>query len=260
MSIQVVFSSLLVFLLVWVRFAGMILFNPLFSRVNVPVLVRFGIVMLFTLLVAPTQDVSAIAGMRDLTYVLAMFRELGVGLVYGFAFQIFYSLLFYAGELMDTDFGISMAKTFDPATSIQVGFSGSLLTIWFVTYFFISNSHLALFRMYAESFVFIPLGAATLSVDVTTFILRLFVSVFMLALRVIAPFMVAEFILQASMGILMKFIPQITVFVINFQLRIILGMLLLLFFAPYIGQFIDNYITVMFDNLSDLTVVMAGGP
>lgn len=258
MSIQVAFSSVLVFLLVWARLAGMILFNPLFSRVNIPMMVRMGFILLLTILVAPSQPADTVAGMGDLAFAFALLREVFLGLVYGYVFQMFYYLLFFAGDLMDTDFGIAMAKSFDPATSIQVSFSGSLLTILFGIYIFASGSHLALIRMYTDSFRLIPLGAASLSVNVATFIIRLFVSVFALVLRLVAPFMVAEFILQGSMGILMKFIPQITVFVINFQLRILLGMILLLAFAPFIGQFIDYFISVMFDNLSDITVVMGG--
>ncbi len=261
MSISVMFASILVYLLVWVRLAGMVLFNPFLSRNNVPVLVRFGIVLFLMLLIAPLQPAStvqAVAAMSDIEYMFAMFRELFIGLVYGFIFQLFYYFLFMAGDMMDTDFGLSMAKTFDPATSIQASFSSTLLTILFALYLFASGSFLALIHLFAESFTLIPLGASTFSTDILSFVLRLFTDIFLLVLRVIAPFMVAEFVLQASMGILMRFVPQVTVFVINFQLRIILGLILLFLFAPFIGQFIDNYITALFDSLSEATAVMAG--
>ncbi len=259
MRIDIAFEGLLVYLLVFVRFSGMLLLNPVFSRNNVPPMVRMGLILGLTLLIAPLQPVAPVAALSDFAFMVAALRELLVGAVYGYVFILFYYFLYYAGEIMDTDIGLAMAKTFDPASNIQVSFSGQLVTIFFITYLFATGSHLALLKMYADSFVYIPLGAAGLSLSISSFLLDLFVSVFLLAIRLVAPIMVAEFILQASMGILMKFIPQITVFVINFQLRIMLGLLLLYLFAPFIGQFIDNYLTVMFDNLKGATEVITGG-
>lgn len=261
MSIQVMFASVLVYMLVLVRLLGMFLFNPLFARVNLPMMVRMGLILFLTLLLAPLQPpetMAQVAALNDIAFVFAIIRELCIGAIYGYVFQIFYHFLFFVGDMMDTDFGLSMAKTFDPASNIQLSFSSSLVSMLFLLYILATGSHLALIRMYADSFTLIPLGSATLSVDIATFLLKLFSSVFFLAIRMIAPFMVAEFILQASMGILMKFVPQITVFVINFQLRILLGLIMLFLFAPFIGQFLDRYIDVMFDNLVVVGNMMAG--
>lgn len=259
MQIQLTFDGLLVYLLVFVRLSGMILLNPVFTRNNLPQTARMGLVLALTFLIAPLQPLAPVLAMGDLEYAFAALRELFVGAVYGYIFVLFYYLLYYAGDIMDTDIGLAMAKTFDPATNIQVSFSGQLVTIFFITYLFATGSHLALIRMYADSFLYIPLGAGSLSLSIAGFILELFVSTFMLVIRLVAPLMVAEFVLQVSMGVLMKFIPQITVFVINFQLRILLGLLLLYLFAPFIGQFIDNYLTVLFDNLMGSTEIMSGG-
>lgn len=259
MTIDIGFDGLNLFLLVLTRFIGMINLNPIFTRSNVSRQVRVALSLFLTILVAPTVPLALLPQMDAFTFVFAMVRELFVGYVYGYVFQVFYYLLFYAGDLIDTDIGLSMAKTFDPATNIQVSFSGNFLTLLFGMYFFTTGSHLALIRLFADSFEMIPPGAYTLNTGIFTFALRLFVSVFLLVIRLTAPIIVAEFILQASMGILMRFVPQVTIFVINFQLRIILGLLMLYLFAPYIGNFIDNYITILFDNLLDATALMGGG-
>ncbi len=259
MSLEIAFTGILTYLLVFVRFLGMIVFNPILSRNGVPAMVRIGLALFLTLMIAPMQPVAGVAAMGDLEYAFAAVKELFLGIVYGFVFQIFYYMLYMVGDFIDTDIGISMAKTFDPATNIQVGFSSTFINLVFVLYIFATGSHLALIKLFAESFELIPLGVSALSTTVYTFVIQLFISVFLLVLRLWAPFMVAEFILQASMGILMKFIPQITVFVINFQLRIMLGILMLFMFAPFVGQFIDNYITVLFQNLADIPAVVMSG-
>lgn len=260
MTVEIGFANILVYMLVWVRLAGMILFNPMLSRRNVPSVVRNGLVLLLCLLLAPMQSAETMARVYEMSgfgYALAIVFELVIGIVYGFVFQLFYYMLFFVGDLLDTDIGLSMARSFDPGTNIQAAFSSSLITLMFSLYIFATNSHLALIRVFAQSFDAISVGSFTLNAGVVEFILQLFTAVFLLALRLWAPFLVAEFVLQVSMGILMKFIPQISVFVINFQLRILLGVLLLFLFAPFIGQFIDNYITVLFDNLWLATDTMA---
>ena len=59
------------------------------------------------------------------------------------------------------------------------------------------------------------------------------------------------------MGVLMKLIPQIHVFVINIQLKMLLGILLLLLFAGPITSFLDNYIRLMFENMEGVLGLMA---
>ena len=261
MTIDIGFARILLYLLMLVRLLGMLLFNPLLSRSSIPSQVRIGLVLMLTLMLAPQQPDAAFARVYDLSMVgliFAIFLELAIGLVYGYVFQVFYYMLFYVGDVIDTDIGISMAKTFDPMTNIQTGFSSSMITLLFALYIFATGSHLTLFHIFADSFSDIPVGTVTLSTDILSFALRLTGRVFSLALRLAVPIMVAEFILQFSMGVLMKFIPQITVFVINFQLRILLGLIMLYTFAPYIGQFVDGYIDVMFGNLVEATEVLAG--
>lgn len=258
MTVSIQFASLIIFLLVFTRFAAMLAFNPLFSFAGVPARIRVGLVLFLTLLIAPMVIPETLPELSGFTFVFAILRELFVGAIYGFIFYLFYYFLVFAGDLIDTDIGLAMAKAFDPGTNMQVGFAGKVLSMLFMLYIIATGSHLALIRIFITSFDSIPLGAYTLGTPVITFILELFVSVFLLALRLMAPFMVAELVLQFAMGVLMRFVQQITIFVINFQLRIMLGLLMLFLFAPYIGQFVDNYLEVLFDNLVDATAVMAG--
>ena len=58
----------------------------------------------------------------------------------------------------------------------------------------------------------------------------------MLALKLSLPVLAAELIGQLGMGILMKVIPQINVFAINFELKILLGLLLVTLFMPLMGE------------------------
>ena len=119
-------DSVSLFFMVFVRLAGMLLMNPMFSRRNVPSVVRMGLIFFLTILVMPTVDNTPLAGLGGFELALMMFRELAIGLCLGMAFQFFYMMLYFTGDLLDVTFGFSMAKVFDPGTNLQVAMSSSI--------------------------------------------------------------------------------------------------------------------------------------
>jgi flagellar biosynthetic protein FliR len=65
-------------------------------------------------------------------------------------------------------------------------------------------------------------------------ILELFISCTVMGIKLCMPILAAELLGQVGMGILMKVIPQINVFAINIELKVIIGLtLLLLLLAPF---------------------------
>ena len=76
-----------------------------------------------------------------------------------------------------------------------------------------------------------------------------------MVIRLTLPFAAAEFVLEVTMGVLMKLIPQIQVFVINIQAKILLGLLLMMLFAYPVGAFLDTYISSMMTEVQ--TVMMS---
>lgn len=245
-------------LLVFARMGGLLGMNPLLTRRNVPAMVRTGLTFLMTALIAPGITVTGVAAENSLSLALGMIKELFVGFVCGYVFHIFYYMILFAGDLMDTNFGMSMAKVFDPGTSIQLSVSGNFLNILFALYIFVTNSHLLLIRIFADSFRVLPAGTVTFSQDGALFFIELFASVFSMGLRLALPFIAAEFVLELSMGVLMKLIPQIHIFVINIQFKMMLGLLLLLAFAGPIASFTDNYMRLMFENLQYAFSALSG--
>lgn len=246
-----------VFLLVFVRMGALLWMNPVFSRKNVPMMARVGIVFSISLLLAPLQDGAAVAALGPLDLVMAMIRELGLGLLMGLVFQIYYYMLYVAGDLMDTVFGLSMAKVMDPVSSVQASTWGQMLNVLFVLYFFATGSHLLMIKLFAYSYELVPVGAYTIMLPrVTAYLLTLFNSAFILAAKLALPFAAAEFIVEAAMGVLMKLIPQIHVFVINLQTKIIAGILLMIVFAQPLGDFIDHYVVSLMEEMQKVLTLL----
>lgn len=255
---DIVIEGLVAYILVFIRMGGMVFLNPLFSRRNVPARVRMVFVIALTLLIAPMQDASAVRGYSDLDMLAAMFRELMAGLACAYVFLVFYYLLFFAGDVLDMQVGMSMAKVFDPGTNIQVSVSGNLFGIFFMLYLLATGSHLLLIKIFASSYMIVPLGAEGVTLDVARFAIDLFISAFNLIIRLTLPFVAAEFVLEMAMGVLMKLIPQIHVFVINIQFKVLLGVFMLLAFAKPIAEFLDKYMDSMFRSMEKALMSLMG--
>lgn len=251
-------QDIVVYILVFLRMAGMLFFNPIISRKNIPTQFRIALVLCITILIAPTIDATQLKISDDILLVAAMFYELIIGILFNYVFQIFYYMLFFAGDVLDFQFGLSMAKVFDPGTNIQMSVSGNLLNILFIMYFFATDCHLQLINMMVTSFNILPVGAMQLSGDIAAYGLNLFVDVFSLIIKLTLPFIAMEFVIEISMGILMKLIPQIHVFVINIQFKLLLAFILLLLFAQPISEYIDQYISALFQSLAKMLTVIAG--
>lgn len=238
-----------IYLLVFIRIAAMFAFDPILSRRNVTSQIRLGFSILLTILIAPTVNFEGYVLNLDLELFILILNQIFIGFCLSFVFSIFYYVLFFVGDFLDIQFGLSVAKIFDPATNIQKSLTGTYINIIFVIYFFLTNTHLILIKLLAQSFKFFPLDKFLFNDDIASFMLNVMTSVFSFSLKLILPFLVVEFILEISMGILMKLIPQIHVFIINLQIKILVAILLLLAFAHPMAEFIDKYIVVMVDNM-----------
>ncbi len=252
MGLDIAIEGLSAYILVFCRVGGMIFFNPLLSRRSLPSQFRVALVLGITLLLTPMTIHQLPQNMGDFEFVYMMLLELLVGLTCGFVFQLFYYLLFTAGDIIDMGFGLAMAKVFNPTANIQVSTSGSFFEIIFVLYIFATNCHLVFIRLIFSSYDLVSMGGVTFGIDVIGFVLTLFSSVFMLIIQLAIPFMAATFVLEISMGVLMKLVPQINVFVIHFQLKILAGMLLMFLFAFTTSNFMLEYIDQMFRTIENL--------
>lgn len=248
-----------VFLLVFARMGGMVFINPVFSRKGVPFMVRTGLVLALSMLIAPAAR-SGSAGMISFStfdMAEALIREVALGVGIGCIFQIFFYMLYVAGDLLDTAFGLAMGKVMDPMNGVQTAILGQFVNVFFFLYFFATGCHLLTVKLFAYTYEVIPVGAGDFFAGkVIWYITSLFATVFLMAVKLALPFVAAEFVLEMTMGVLMKLIPQIHVFVINIQCKILLGMLLMILFAHPVGAFLDGYIDTMMREVRNVIMMM----
>ena len=221
-------SELTLFLLILARMSGCVLFNPLLGRQSVPGIVKSGLILLLSVTAAAMTEYRPAVPDTLLEMAVRLLLEMGLGYILGLVVNVFFIIPLVGGELIDVQMGMSMGKTYDPGSHASTTVTASLLNILMMLLFFAGNGHHTMLQIFMTSGRIVPFGQAAFGQEVYQAIIELFVTCTIMGIKLCMPILAAELLGQVGMGILMKVIPQINVFAINIELKVIIGLLLLL--------------------------------
>jgi len=251
-------TSLTLFLLITARMSGCVLFNPLLGRNSIPNLVKGGFVLMLSVCVYMTVPAPRTLPDSLLGLALVFLLELFLGYVLGLVVNLFFYIPLMAGSVIDMQMGLSMASTYDPGSGIQVTVTSTMFNVLMSLLFFTANGHHTMIRIFAVSGQIVPFGAVALGEDLYAALIQLFIDCTILGVKLAMPILAAELMGQVGMGILMKAIPQINVFVINIELKVIIGLtLIFLLMAPFSEYLLDMEVR-MLAALQDILPLMSG--
>lgn len=239
-------------LLVFSRVTGIFTFNPIFGRSNVPMRVRVALSMALSVcMLAAMGGTTSYRPSSVVGFVVVIVMEALLGLLFGFFVNLILTVLIYAGELVDNQIGLGMAKAMDPSTGIQMPVFANFYYYLFILYFFITGGHLEYIRMFSISYDIIPIGFQFgISAQSLIYNIVLFMGTVMeLALKLAMPIIAAELIVEFCVGVIMKAVPTIQVFVINIQLKILVGLFIMFSVAGPISDFLNRLLGTMWENL-----------
>ncbi len=237
-------------LLVFSRVLGIFAFNPILSRRNIPQIVKVVCCILISMIVIMVRQPEPVETGTVIGVYLAMLLKEGfVGAVLGFITDMFFYSVQMSGEIMDMQSGLGMAKVFDPGTNLQMSIMGSFVSFMMYLYFFVINAHLTYIELFVKSFDIIPLGFEGINPDLGISIVEYFSVVLTLVLKIAMPLIVSQTILQFCVGVLMKSVPQIQIMVINIQLKVGFGFLILFLVAVPLSDFIEKFMDTWLETL-----------
>jgi flagellar biosynthetic protein FliR len=251
-------SGLTLFLYISARVSGFVLFNPILGRNNIPAVFRTGMALVLSWFVlgVTTQEVPVPSGL--VMFMMHMLLELALGFLLGMAVNFFFYIPQLAGSMIDTQMGMTMNQMYDAGASANLSVSGMILNVLMTLLFFAGGGHLTLLRIFLTSEAIVPLGAVSIGTSVYQYLLELFIQCTILAVKLCMPVLVAELIAQVGMGVLMKVIPQINVFAINIELKVIVGLALLFMLLIPFSEFLIDAERVMLDTLHEILLLSAG--
>lgn len=247
---MVLFRSFETNLLVFARILCIFIFNPILSRKSIPTIAKVGVSVFITyIVIMVVQPEPVDTGIQAGEYLFMILRESFIGLVIGFITDLFFYTIQVAGEIMDMQSGLGMAKVFDPETKVQMSIMGSFISFMMYLYFFATNSHMSYIRLFVLSYDIIPIGSSGFNPDLGYTVASYFSVLLAMVIKLAMPIIGAAFILEFCMGLLMKSVPQIQIMVVNIQLKVAIGFLMLFAISIPMSDFIDGYLNKWLETL-----------
>lgn len=244
--------ELTLFLFVSARVGGFVLFNPILGRTNIPAAFRTGMALVLSVFVTSVTDQQPPTPSGTAEFMVLMLLEIAIGFLLGMAVNFFFYIPQLAGSMIDTQMGMTMNQMYDAGASANMSVTGQILNVLMLLLFFAGGGHLTLLRLFITSEQIVPFGQVSIGLPAYNLMLELFVECTVLAVKLCMPILAAELIAQVGMGVLMKVIPQINVFAINIELKVIVGLALLLVLTVPFSEFLLQAELAMLNALHDL--------
>ena len=240
-----------------IRVAGIVVAIPAFSSRSVPLHVRIGLLIGFTVILFPiVSDQMRPLSLSWPQVVPLLFTEFMVGMVLGFAISFVMNAFIIAGELIGIQMGINLISALDPVAGGQVPILGQFMGLLGMLIFLAIDGHHMMFEALVASFQLVPPMHVHFSGFLVESVLKLGLGMFVLALKVGAPVMTAVFIVTLGMGILGRTLPQLNVMLNNVPMTIGVGLLVLGLSLPLFGSLAESNLRGIGPTLQGLLSIM----
>ena len=237
------------FLLILVRIVSFVFVAPFFGDSAVPRRVKVGLslfvaIFMYNIVNKPDLEYTSAVG-----YSVSVVREVMTGLLIGFAAYICNSIILFAGNIIDMDMGFSMAMEFNPSLNSQSTITGNFYYYLVMLILVASDMHSFILRAVCDSFTVVPIGKAVFDWDhLVLSITKYMGDMFVIGFRIFLPFFACIMILNCVLGIMAKVAPQMNMFSVGMQLKLLVGfavLFLTIFLVPTVANFIFNEIKTM---------------
>lgn len=222
------YADLEFFLLVLVRVSCFVFIAPFFSMSNTPKRVRIGLSICVAVLLYQVVPRGGVSYDTLLGYFIIVMKEAVTGLLVGFAANLCSTIVTFAGHIADMEMGLSMASMMDPTTKENATITGVYYNYMVLLMLMISGMHRYLLKALAETYLLIPVNGVVLEGDSLLAAISGFVSDYIIiGFRICLPIFAVMIILNAVLGVLAKVSPQLNMFAVGIQMKVLVGISIL---------------------------------
>jgi flagellar biosynthetic protein FliR len=237
-------ATVQLFILVFTRVTAILVQIPIFGGTMVNNWVKIGLSVSISLLVVPIEQLLAYqVELPVVAYTFAVFQELIIGLLVGFAGSLLFNTIQVAGTIMELSSGFSAGSIFNPT----IGATGSAFSQFFVLfsmmYFLVINAHHKFLQGLWYSYVVMPIGSSVTILSPTG-LLSLSGKILLSGIQIALPVMAALLLTDITMGLLARVSPQINVFFLGLPVKVwvaVIGLFLaIMVLSPVIHDLFGN--------------------
>ncbi|OAN69203.1 flagellar biosynthesis protein FliR [Jannaschia sp. EhC01] len=216
---------------VFLRVGACFLVLPGLGDQMIPVRVRLGAALAFTVFLTPALQADLATG-QVLPPVTAFFSEMMAGLIIGMALRFLVHALQIAGTIAAQS--TSLSQIMGGATPDPLPAMGAILMLGGLTLAVLSGLHVHLVETFLRSYNVLPFGDLPGPRDLAGWGVREVSASFSLAVSLAAPFLIASLIYNVALGVINKAMPQLMVAFVGAPAITWGGLVLLLVTTPFI--------------------------
>lgn len=175
--------------------------------------------------------------------------ELFIGVLLGFGVQAAFGALSFAGRVLDTQIGFGLAGVISPMTRQSGSVIGLMFELLAVAYLYAVNGHHMLLHAMALLLESLPVGQAA-SLQLAEMAVAQFGVLFLLALALAAPLLIALFAIDVGVALISRSMPQFNAFIMAMPVKVGVGLAVLAVMLPRLGSFFERWLASVFDYLA----------
>lgn len=245
--------------LIFVRVSSMIMTAPFFSSAAFPAQVKLFFALITSILlypVIPAENVIVPTDSGALFLATTILLEVLIGISLGLVGQLVFAGLELAGRLVSLKIALAFANVVDSMTQQQTSYMSSLFNMLGILVFLSIEGEKIYISALAKSFDVIPFNQGQIELA-GPFMLEIATYLFVIGVQIISPFLIVLFLLDLSLAIFARIMPQANIMFIALPLKLGVGFMLLLLVIPYLPVVFNMMFERLFDFLAQLMGAIA---
>lgn len=235
------------FMLIVVRTSGFLFTAPIYNAQSIPKITKVGLAVFISyILYYSIQPKVWVEYSTVLGYAVIVMKELLTGILIGFSVNICTYIIAFGGRIVDMEIGLSMVSQLDPATRENATFTGLLYQYSFMLIMLVTGMYRFFLEAFIETYELIPVNGAVFHVPKLLDAILQFMGRFVLiGFQIALPVFIVMMLLNAILGILAKVAPQLNMFTVGIQLKILVGLSVIMLTTILIPNIADFIFTEM---------------
>ena len=249
-----IFNNVDIFMLIFVRIIGFLVFMPVIGGNNGIAMLKIGLAMAISTIIFSTGNILDVVYYNGIiAYFMLILKEFFVGAIISYIVFFVFNSAYFAGHMTDQQIGYSMANIFDPMTNTQVPITGNLYYFSLCVLFILNRGHHMVISAIFYSYKSLPIGEAYIvgNTGLLYGIINILVEFFKIGLLFALPIIGVILVMDVALGVLVRAVPKMNVFVVGMPLKVIAGLLALWVIMPLFSDFyyrVYNFISELLVN------------
>ena len=233
-------NYIVILFLMSVRISALLLTTPILGARTVPAMTKIALALVLSLVLMPTVAPAAVMPQTFGHLVVAIGKEVVIGLLAGFAVTLLYSSLQMVATLAGVQIGFGFSNTVDVTYAGQSPVLDHLFTGMATLIFLSGNFHHPFLMGIQGLFDILPPNGFSLYRISPDGLIGLSGNMFLVALRIVLPLLGALLLTDMALGVMARTAPQMNVFFVGMPIKIAIGIFAIIVMLPFVANQIES--------------------